>query len=143
MSLQLSIEDESARGNIHMMEYFFWGGGFENLFFLMFFLIFVLVIGSFAVTLVKGIGQWNQNNHSPRLTVNAQVAAKRMDVRHHSHGQNEIHSTSSSTWYYVTFEVDSGDRMEFTVDGREFGMLVEGDQGQLSFQGTRYLGFER
>ena len=33
--------------------------------------------------------------------------------------------------------------MEFYVDGYEYGMLVEGDKGMLSFQGTRYLGFER
>jgi hypothetical protein len=33
--------------------------------------------------------------------------------------------------------------MELQVDGSEYGMLVEGDQGRLTFQGTRYLGFER
>ena len=47
------------------------------------------------------------------------------------------------TTYYVTFEVKSGDRMELPVQGHEYGMLVEGDFGELSFQGTRYLGFER
>ena len=51
--------------------------------------------------------------------------------------------TTSSTWYYVTFLVDSGDRMELSVSGSEYGMLVEGDRGRLSFQGTRYLSFER
>ena len=29
------------------------------------------------------------------------------------------------------------------VSGQEYGLLVEGDVGMLSFQGTRYLGFER
>ena len=51
--------------------------------------------------------------------------------------------TSSSTTYYVTFQVASGDRMELCVGGPEYGMLVEGDFGDLSFQGTRYLGFQR
>ena len=50
---------------------------------------------------------------------------------------------TASTSYYVTFEVDSGDRMELCVSGEEYGMLVEGDCGKLSFQGTRYLSFER
>ena len=27
--------------------------------------------------------------------------------------------------------------------GSDYGMLVEGDIGKLSFQGTRYLGFQR
>ena len=43
----------------------------------------------------------------------------------------------------VTFQVGSGDRMEFHMSGAEYGLLVEGDHGNLSFQGTRYLGFER
>ena len=44
---------------------------------------------------------------------------------------------------YVTFEVESGDRMEMNVRGSEYGMLAEGDVGKLTFQGTRYLNFER
>lgn len=53
------------------------------------------------------------------------------------------YSTSTSTSHYVTFQVESGDRMEFVVSGSDYGMLTEGDIGKLSFQGTRYLGFER
>lgn len=49
----------------------------------------------------------------------------------------------SRTHYYVTFEVESGDRMELGMDGPAFGMLAEGDRGKLTFQGTRYLGFQR
>lgn len=52
-------------------------------------------------------------------------------------------SHSTSTSYYVTFEVESGDRMELHVSGSEYGMLAEGDYGQLTFQGTRYLDFVR
>ena len=47
------------------------------------------------------------------------------------------------TTYYVTFQVESGDRMELRLSGTEYGQLAEGDTGKLSFQGTRYLGFER
>ena len=45
--------------------------------------------------------------------------------------------------YYVIFEVESGVWMEFSVYGEEYGMLAEGDEGKLTFQGSRYLGFER
>lgn len=51
--------------------------------------------------------------------------------------------SSTSTRHYATFQVESGDRMEFSITGREYGMLAEGDRGRLTFQGTRYLGFER
>lgn len=43
----------------------------------------------------------------------------------------------------MTFEVKSGDRMELSVAGKEYGQMAEGDVGELSFQGTRFLGFER
>ena len=105
-------------------------------------LIFLVVIGMFIFIAAKGISQWNKNNHSPRLTVPATVVAKRTNVSHHHH-HNNMHHTTHSTTYYVTFQVQSGDRMELHVTGQEYGLLVEGDQGSLSFQGTRYLGFER
>lgn len=116
-----------------------------GLFELLFMLVFLLVIGTFVVTLVRGVGQWNKNNHEPRLYVYASVVSKRMNVSHYSHanaGGTGMH-TGSSTSYYVTFQVESGDRLEFCVGGREYGQLVEGDRGRLGFQGTRYLGFER
>ena len=116
-----------------------------SIFGIMFSLVFLLVIGTFIVIAVKGIGEWNKNNHSPRLTVPATVVAKRTNVshHHHNHGGTGMHHTTHSTTYYVTFQVESGDRMELHVAGHEFGMLIEGDRGNLSFQGTRYLGFER
>nr|WP_325238028.1 DUF2500 domain-containing protein [uncultured Oscillibacter sp.] len=118
-------------------------GGFDLMFSIfpfLFITIFVIVIGTFIVTAVRGVGTWSKNNASPRLTVSAQVVTKRTQVSHHHH-QDSMHHTSTS--YYATFQVESGDRMEFSVSGSEYGMLAEGDQGNLTFQGTRYLGFER
>ena len=120
------------------------GFGMFNAFGIMFTIVFVLVIGTFIVIAVKGIGQWNKNNHSPRLTVPATVVAKRTNVSHHRHGgANDHHHHHTSTSYYVTFQVESGDRMELHVAGTEYGLLIEGDSGNLTFQGTRYLGFDR
>lgn len=115
-----------------------------GMFGVMFSLVFLIVIGMFIMIAVKGISQWNKNNHSPRLTVPATVVSKRTNVsHHHNHHGNGMHHSSTSTSYYVTFEVESGDRMELHMTGQEFGLLVEGDRGNLTFQGTRYLGFER
>ena len=115
-----------------------------GLFEIMFTLVFILVFGMFIVTAVKGISQWNKNNHSPRLTVPATIVAKRTNVSRYRHGgANGHHHHTTSTTYYVTFQVESGDRMELHVAGHEYGLLVEGDKGNLTFQGTRYLGFER
>ena len=85
-------------------------GTINGIFGIMFMLIFFMIIAAFIAMAVRGFGEWNSNNQSPR---------------------------------YVTFQVESGDRMEFCVPGKEYGMLAEGDTGKLMFQGTRYLGFER
>lgn len=98
--------------------------------------IFILVFGIIIFTIIKSIGTWSQNNQSPRVNANAKVVTKRTSVR----GGGETHARSI---YYVTFEFDSGDRLELHVNGQEYGQLVEGDYGELNFQGTRYLGFTR
>ncbi len=118
-------------------------GGFDLMFSIfpfLFITVFVIVIGTFVVMAVRGVGTWSKNNASPRLTVSAQVVTKRTQVSHHHHQDSMSHT---STAYYATFQVESGDRMEFSVSGAEYGMLAEGDRGSLTFQGTRYLGFQR
>lgn len=112
-----------------------------GLFEMLFTLSFVAVFGIFIVVGVRSLRQWNKNNHSPRLSVPAAVVAKRTNVAYHHTGHHTGHHTS--TTYYVTFQVESGDRMELQVDGTDYGLLVEGDNGHLTFQGTRYLGFDR
>ena len=117
----------------------------EMLFPIMFILIFTIIVFTF----VKGIATWFKNNNSPRLTVSARIVAKRQNTTHNNQpnagdisGAHGFH-TISSTSYYVIFQVDSGDRMELSVSGSEYGVLAEGDKGQLTFQGTRYLTFDR
>lgn len=123
------------------MEQFMTGGGFMTLFMI----IFIVILGIILFAFISGVLQWNKNNHSPKLVVAAKVVSKRIDVSHRHHDSNgdgiEDH-TSSSTWYYVTFEFETRDRMELSVRGEEYGLLAEGDQGKLTFQGTRYLGFQ-
>ena len=106
-------------------------------------LMFVLVFGFMIVTLVRGIGEWNKNNHSPKLTVPATIVEKRSDVHRYPVSTGKVQTMHTSTYYYATFQVESGDRMELAVSGAEYGMLAEGDRGMLTFQGTRYLNFRR
>ena len=106
---------------------------------------FITILVIFLVTAIKGLLEWNKNNHSPRLSVPAKVVSKRINVsrRHHHTGAGNHYHHHTYTHYYVTFQVDSGDRVEFVMGGDEYGLLCEGDSGMLSFQGTRYLGFDR
>lgn len=114
---------------------------FFGLFNILFTIVFVAVAVVIIVTAIRSLGQWAKNNNSPRLTVPATVVAKRINVDHHN--GNDAAQYHSSTTYYATFQVESGDRMELRLAGNEYGLLVEGDKGKLSFQGTRFLGFER
>lgn len=122
---------------------------FSDIFVGLFGLVFCLVLGCFVVTIIRNLRQWHQNNASPQLDVEATVVSRRADVSlHQSANAGDISgahgfSTMTSTDYYVTFQVKSGDRLEFHVSGVEYGQLVEGDTGTLTFQGTRYLGFVR
>ena len=113
-----------------MDDFYVFGGIFGAVFTLIFIVAFVLII----TRLVQGIGTWNRNNHSPKQTVSAVLVGKRTAVWGHG---------STNTAYFLTFQTESGERTEFNVDGRVYGMSAEGDRGQLSFQGTRFLGFAR
>lgn len=106
-------------------------------------IIFMIVIGTFLFALINGLKQWRRNEQSPRLSVPAIIKTKRTNVSRHTHHHDSHHSHSTSTTYYATFEFESGDRLELTLSGAEYGQLAEGDYGTLTFQGTRYLGFER
>ena len=104
-------------------------------------LIFLMVMGMMIGALVHNISRWSKNEKSPRLTVEANVVAKR--TAHRRTMSNKRYSGRDYTNYYATFQFESGDRLELELQGREYGMIVEGDKGKLTFQGTRYLGFER
>lgn len=112
---------------------------------LLFLAVFILI----ASIIVKNVAQWSKNNNSPRLTVACVIVDKRTETTMHqtpvagdAGGAHGYHTTTD-TAHFVTFQVESGDRIEFSVSGSEYGQLAEGDQGKLTFQGTRYLGFER
>ena len=104
-----------------------------DIFPIIFFLAFALIISMFISILVSNVKEKHKNDNSPRLTTQATVVTKRTQVRgDHAH-----------TIYYATFQFPSGDRLELNIPHDKFGYLVEGDKGTLTFQGTRFLGFER
>ena len=113
-----------------------------------------VLIAVFAVLLIGTVGRglyvWARNNRAPQETLGARVVTKRMKVSGFS-GRGAagraagMPTVGSSTYtrYFVTFELENGKRLELGVKDPEYGMLAEGDRGRLSFQGTRYIGFER
>jgi hypothetical protein len=102
--------------------------------------IFIAAIVIIIVKAGKGVAEWADNNSQPVLSEPARVVAKRTETQG---GVAPNTGGQVSTWYYATFELPGGDRREFSIRGNEYGMLAEGDEGTLTFQGTRYHRFER
>ncbi|MGE5633236.1 MAG: DUF2500 domain-containing protein [Caulobacteraceae bacterium] len=101
------------------------------------FIVFAIVIMVFVTSFVKGIGQYFKNSSEPRESVPARLISKRTHTWG-GHGNMGAHTS-----YYVTFEFENGDRLEFPVNTDFFGVHAEGDLGIMTHQGTRFLGFER
>ena len=74
-----------------------------------------------------------RNNRQPKLQVSATVVTKR----------TSNHTKATDRHYFVTFQVESGDRIEFWVTSFQYSELKQDDCGILTFQGTRFIGFER
>ncbi len=105
---------------------------------------FVFVFGSIIYSFAQDHKRERRNDASPRLTVPATVIAKRdQQNRHRRSGANSMDHYYYTTRYFVTFQFESGDRLELEMEGGRYGLLIEGDRGSLTFQGTRYLDFER
>jgi hypothetical protein len=119
------------------------------IFMFVFVLIAVVIVGGIIFSVGKGVSEWADNNQQPVLTVPAKVVAKRTTLAVTSNfvgaGSNPTynHGTRSSTSYFVTFEFSSGDRKEFNLSAHQYGLLAESDRGELTFQGTRFNGFQR
>ncbi|MFF2907435.1 DUF2500 domain-containing protein [Paenibacillus sp. NPDC057934] len=103
-------------------------------FFKIFFLIFLLV---FIFIIFKMIQNWLVYKARPLTTGYYQAIAKRSEVW----GGSGEHSASTS--YYVTFENEGGNRVELQVPNSAYGYIIEGDAGELTYQGTRFKDFQR
>lgn len=114
-----------------------------NLMFMIFPVFFLLIFAIIAITLIKGLIGWRKNNDQPVLNVNATVVSKRTNYRHSANHHNNRSFGAGHTNYFVTFQFDSTDRLELQVDGEDYGMMVEGDEGVLVFQGKRFHSFDR
>lgn len=114
-------------------------GGMPIIFAIFFFAILTFII----ILMVIAALNYKKNASSPILEQHAKVASKRSEVIGDSNMNNNSSFDDTYTRYYVTFETDAGQRMELAVSGREFGMLVEGDRGKLTYQGEWFKKFDR
>lgn len=99
-------------------------------------IIFIIVIGTVLVRLLS----YGKQKTKPKETVGARIISKRQ----HVWSRNSNSSVGGSrTTYYATFELESGNRVEYMVPSNQIGILAEGDVGTLTHQGTLFVGFSR
>ena len=86
----------------------------------------------------------NRNNRAPIISKDATIVAMRMAVQIHNHANGYgAAPPSAATKCFATFQFEDGSRIELKIPDKEYGLLADGDQGQLTFQGTRYKSFKR
>ncbi|WP_430510527.1 DUF2500 domain-containing protein [Gottfriedia solisilvae] len=103
-------------------------------------ILFIFVFASIFLTLLKVLKQWNYNNKQPKITVPATLITKSTKVIQHKRNQYIMQSPTS---YSLTFEVESGESIELSVDGLTYGKFIENETGILTYQGNKLIHFER
>mgnify|MGYP000985113964 FL=1 len=103
------------------------------------FTVFVIVIGTILFFGIQSLREWIRNNRQEILSDHVRVTDKRTHVWGGHHNQQHHAHTS----YYITFEFEDGERREFMVSGRAYGLVSPGDAGTLTWQGTRFHDFQR
>ena len=100
-------------------------------------LCFVIVFGGIIYVSVRAIPQVSYNGFQSVEIVVETIVGKRTSTWG---GGADCMSTTSN---YVTSETEDGVRRQLSLGGSEYGLLVEGDKGMLSSQGSHYKGFHR
>ncbi|WP_411349645.1 DUF2500 domain-containing protein [Paenibacillus sp. WLX2291] len=101
-----------------------------------FVVVLLMLVSLFVIGFVQTLTQWLRNRSQDVLTEPVIVSGKRQHVRGSS-------NSSASTYYYITFEKQDRSRVELEVPGEDYGVIAEGDNGQLTHQGSWFKTFER
>jgi len=97
-------------------------------------IVLFLALSALIVCVFQRFTQWQRDRMAPRLSVGADVVSKRTDTYY----DDDMPRTADG---FVTFEMESGDRMELRLPRHDFGRIAEGDFGRLTFQGSRFIAF--
>ena len=110
---------------------------------MLFFLFLIASIGILTMMFNNG-PVLTYNSSKPVLTVEGRIISKRFKTFQDTQNFGDmIPSYNYLAMYYVTFELEDKEQLEFCVSANEYEEFNEGDTGKLSYQGNKYLGFER
>lgn len=95
----------------------------------------LVVFSGAAAVVVIIIIMTRRNSRAQKVAVRAEVVSKYMGVL----SGDTVHRTR----HHVIFRTESGEDHDFAVNMTEYDALSEGMRGQLSYQGTWFLGFDK
>jgi hypothetical protein len=106
-------------------------------------LIFAAILGTAGYQLFKKARESSRNDALPVTAVHATVSATRTNTIAQPAELNPKYKIDPVTKFFVTFRLSEGRTVEFELSSQQLAPLTEGQQGKLTYQGTRYLGFEK
>jgi hypothetical protein len=125
-----------------------------SIFFVLFFIVFLTIIGVF-IWRVASVGRAKaQAAAAPEVQAQARVVDKRVEMLGPGNASQAALGSSNivrvpmgddSAWqlYRITFEQAGGERFELSVPPEQYGLIVEGDAGTVTMKGGDLLSFNR
>ena len=98
----------------------------------------------FGAALWQGVRKWRvsrANDAAPIQQAGAKVVGVRTNTIADPPDMNPKVKTNPVITRFVTFELESGQKLELPVTPEQQAQFAEGARGQLTYQGTRFLSF--
>jgi len=92
----------------------------------------IFIGGILLLIITIPIVEYNKNEKQPVITTDAVLLTK---------STQQLGRGFSS--YHLTFEITSKERISLKVDHQKYALFIEGDKGTLTYQGSRFITFER
>ena len=107
-----------------------------------FIIMFTFVIGLVIVIIGR---QWIKDKCSPRVVTMATIADKQILERRIRNQRTDAPGWETEIMYihYIIFDLEGGEHLKLQVSKIKYDKLKKGTSGKLTFQGKRYISFEK
>ncbi len=97
----------------------------------------------FIIIVIRRVIKQNPKSYANDNTISATVFSKRTRKKRDPNTlpYDKEYQYAKTTFYYITFETETCQRIELSVDSETFKRLTEGDIGLLTYQGSQYIDF--
>ena len=101
-------------------------------------IVFLLLGGGALLRLVQTEVHRRRNNAAEEVHTRATVLSKRMNCDNIAHK----HLRDGGMVFYATFRTGDGATVELMMSRTQYGSLIKGNEGTLTYQGDQFLKFE-